>query len=631
MSWRQNKPEKSGNHGGSKVRIRLLAIFFIVFGFLAIVRLFDLQILKGSFYTALASGQHELYQRLFPERGSVYVIEKEGNKETLFPLVTNHDLYMLYAIPKEIVDPEETAKKVMAIFGLPEEINFKQVEKELFADISASTSPKLAAEIKEERKKKWYQEQLDLEIKKLADKFSRKEDPYEPIRHKLTPEQVEEIKALNIDGLAFQKEVWRFYTEKGLGGHLFGFWGFAGDNRQGKYGLEGYFDQILAGKFGEIHSERDAWGNIIAVGKNSLVEKIDGSDLVLTIDRAVQYKACQALYQAVDHFEAAGGAVVVMNPKTGAILAMCGAPDYNPDEYNKVDDIQVYNNPAIFKAYEPGSIFKVITMAAALDAGKIEPTTTYEDKGEVVYDHFHIKNFNDKIYGRQTMIEVLEKSINTGAIYAMKQTTAKVFTKYVKDFGFGQKTGIELDKEVVGDISNLDRRGEIYAATASFGQGIMVTPLQMLTAVSAIANEGKIMKPYIVSKIISHNKGQDEIEEFRPQEVRQVISPKAAAMLSGMMVSVVESGHGKPAAVPGYRVAGKTGTAQIANKNSGGYSSAVYTSFVGFAPFADPRIAIIVSLDNPQRGREAMVVAAPVFADIAKFALQYYNVPYDNK
>ncbi len=592
------------------------------------MKLFYLQILKGSFYEALAIGQHELYKKLFPERGSIYVVENNGSKQTLFPLVTNRDLHMLYAVPKDIEKPRETAEKLFGLFGLPDDIDMKKVEEELFADITVDLDPAMALEIKQTRLEKWQEEQKEKEITRLESLLAKADDPYEPIKHKLTDEQMEVIKLWAIKGLAFKNEIWRFYPEEGMGGHILGFWGFDSDNRIGKYGLEGYFDKELTGQFGEIQGEKDGLGNIIAIGSSSLKEKVDGFSLVLTIDRAIQYKACGALSRAVEYFKAESGSVIVMNPKTGAILAMCGAPDFNPDEYNKVEDVEVYNNPAIFKAYEPGSIFKAITMSIALDMNKVEPTTTYIDTGGVQIGPYNIKNYNDLVYGKQTMTEVLEKSINTGSIFAMRQVTPKVFAQYVKDFGFGQKTNIKLDKEVSGDISNLDKRGEIYAATASFGQGITVTTLQMITAVSALANGGKLMTPYIVSQII---KNDGKIETFKPQEVKQVISAKTATTISGMLVSVIENGHSKGAKIDGYRIAGKTGTAQVANKSSGGYSSDVNTSFISYGPFSDPVYAMIVRIDKPQWGKTGEAVAVPVATDIAKFILQYYNVPYDNK
>ncbi|MDO8668844.1 MAG: penicillin-binding protein 2 [Candidatus Buchananbacteria bacterium] len=628
MSWRENKLIRFRTREGKQGRIKFLAVFFVIFSILIIIKLFYLQIFRGSFYEALAIGQHELYQKLFPERGSIYVVEKNGDKQILFPLVTNKDLHMLYAIPKDIENPRQTAEKLFALFGLPDNIDMKKVEAELFSDITPDMDPAMSSEIKKARLDKWQEEQKEKEIARLEGLLSKPDDPYEPIRHKLKNEDLEIIKSWNIKGLDFKDETWRFYPEKGMGGHIFGFWGFEGDNKVGKYGLEGYFDKELTGQFGAIQGEKDGLGNLIAIGSSSLKEKVDGSSLVLTIDRAIQYKACQALSQAVDYFKAESGSVIVMNPKTGAILAMCGAPDYDPDEYNQVEDIEVYNNQAIFSAYEPGSIFKAITMSIALDTGKVEPNTTYVDEGGVQIGPYLIKNYNDLVYGKQTMTEVLEKSINTGSIFAVNRITPKVFSQYVKDFGFGQKTGIELNKEASGDISNLDKKGEIYAATASFGQGLTVTPIQMITAVSALANGGKLMKPYIVSQII---KSDGKIETFKSQEVKQVISSKTSSTISGMLVSVIENGHSKGAKIDGYRIAGKTGTAQVANKSNKGYSDAVNTSFISYGPFSNPVYVMMVRIDKPQWGKTGEAVAVPVATDIAKFILQYYNVPYDNK
>lgn len=628
MSWRENKLISAKTREEKPGRIKVLAVFFIIFSLLIIIQLGNLQILKSDFYTALALGQQQLYQKLFPERGSIYVVENNNGKQTLFPLVTNRELHMLYAVPQDITEPRQTAEKLFELFSPLEDIDLVKVEAELFSDISPDLDPALAREIKQARRAKWQAEQKEKEISRLEILLSKVNDPYEPIRHKLTDEQMAIIESWNISGLYFKNETWRFYPEKGLGGHLFGFFGFAGDNRVGRYGLEGYFDKELTGEFGEIRSEKDAWGNIITIGQNSLKEKVDGADLVLTIDRAIQYQVCLELKKAVDYFKAESGSVIVMNPKTGGILAMCGAPDYDPDAYNKVEDIEVYNNPAIFNAYEPGSIFKSITMSIALDMGQVQPETVYEDQGSVFIKPYTIKNYGDKVYGYQTMTQVLEKSINTGAIFVVEKITPKVFAKYVKDFGFGELTGIELDKEMPGDISNLDKPGDIYSATASFGQGLSVTPIQMVSALAALANDGKLMKPYLVSQII---KGDGEIKTFKPQMLKQVISSKAATTISGMLVSVVENTYSRVVKISGYRLAGKTGTAQIANKNNKGYSNAVSTSFVGYGPFADPRFAMIVRIDKPQWGKTGEVVAAPVFKEIAKFILQYYNVPYDSK
>jgi len=601
-------------------------ILFLVFAVVIVLRLFTLQVLRGGFYGALASGQHELYKKLFPERGSIFVQEKVAGQEVLYPLVANQTQKMLYAIPRDVEGASSTAQTLFEVLGYSKDFDLPKIEAELFADISSGTDSQLVAEIKEKRWALFWEEQKRAEIESIYNKLNKPDDPYEPLRPRITNAQYEALSKLDIKGLGYQDREWRYYPEKSIGGQIFGYVSADSDDGGGKYGLEGYFDDILRGKLGEIHSERDAFGNLIAIGDNSFEPKEDGADLVLTLDRAIQYKACAEIKAMVESSVAKQGTVVVLNPKTGAILAMCSWPDYSPEEYYKADDINVFNNPALFASYEPGSIFKTITMAAALDAGKVEPETAYIDTGMVAFGKDIIRNFADLTYGKMTMTQVLEFSINTGVIFAMRQMTPPVFAEYVIKFHFGKPFGIELGKEMSGDIRNLDQKAEIYSATATFGQGITVTPLQMAAAVGAIANGGKLMKPYIVSRIVY----PDRVEDFPPQEIGQPISAVSAAKLAGMMVSVTENGHAKKAQIPGYHVAGKTGTAQVP-KSGGGYKSedSIIGSFVGFAPFANPAFVMLVRVDEPVHGKVGEAVAAPVFKNVGQFILQYYNIPYD--
>ena len=262
-------------------------------------------------------------------------------------------------------------------------------------------------------------------------------------------------------------------------------------------------------------------------------------------------------------------------------------------------------------------------MAAALDAGKAKPDTTYEDTGEVKIGAYTIRNSDKKAYGVKTMTNVLEKSLNTGAVFVAKLLGHSIFRSYVKNFSFGALTAIEQPNENTGDINNLEKNSDIYLATVSFGQGISVTPIQLATAISAIANEGKLYKPYLLAKIISPE-GKEEITQ--PRFIRQVIAPETAKTIGAMMVSVLENGYGKLARVPGYYVAGKTGTAQVPNK-AGGYSEETIHSFVGFAPVENPAFVGVVKIINPKIGNFAEATAAPIFGKFAKFVLNYYQIP----
>lgn len=598
-------------------RIRVLSVVFLITALLFFGRLFVLQILRGGFYAALAADQHELFEKIFPERGTIYVAEKNGDQQVLYPLVANRRMYVVFAVPKEIEDATTTAERLLSVLGLPDD------DERSYAEVfSLGSSTVSSTIIRSERD----QQKFDLLSKWIAN-FNKKDKYYYPLRERIDDETIKKIEGLGLKGVDWVNRSYRFYPEKGVGGQIFGFWGYDGDERRGKYGLEGYYDNLLAGQMGEIKSERDAFGNIIALGNNQFKEKIDGSDLILTINRAIQFKACESLKKSIDKHGAKGGSIIVMEPSTGAILAMCSFPDFDPDKYYEVKDASLFNNKAIFDAYEPGSIFKPITMAGAIDSGRISSETYYTDTGVVDYGQDQIRNFENKSYGYVNMTRVLEYSINTGVIFAMRQMGSDNFIDYVKKFGFGEMTGIELQKEMPGNISNLKIKGEIHKATATFGQGITATPLQMITAFSAVINGGKLMKPYIVSQVIDDDKA---VKTSKPQVIRQVISAKTSLTLKAMLVSVVENGHAKGAQVPGYRIGGKTGTAQVPDKR-GGYKSddSIIGSFMGFAPYNNPKLAIFVRVDEPQSNRTGEGVAAPVFVEVANFALQYYNIPHD--
>ena len=336
---------------------------------------------------------------------------------------------------------------------------------------------------------------------------------------------------------------------------------------------------------------------------------------------------CEKLRAAVAKHGADGGTVVVLDPKTGAVMAICSVPEFDPNDFSKVEDLRRFNNPAIFGPYEPGSIFKPVTMAAAIDAGKVGPNTLYNDEGSVKIGPYTIRNSDGKAHGLQSMTQVLEESLNTGTIFAVRQLGAKPFLKYVEEFGFGSPTGIQLDTEASGDVDSLRKKGDIWSATASFGQGITTTPIQLAAAYGVLANGGKLMKPYVVDSI-EHPDGT--VVKTEPQVVRQVVTKRAAALVGGMLVRVIENGHGKRAAVPGYYIAGKTGTAQIAKSDGQGYEKDAFIgSFIGYAPVDDPAFVMLVKIDRPRDVEWAESSAGPLFGDIAKFLLQYLEIPPD--
>lgn len=553
------------------------------FAFLIVLRLFFLQVIDHNTYSALASGQHELFQKLYPTRGQVFVHDTKDEK--LIPVITNRQLTFFYADPRNIKDVSLTVQ-TLAVF-----LNWNDEQKTNFTE-----------------------------------RFSRSSDPYEPIQHGISKEIADKIIATKLPGIFSVLESSRYYPEPFMGGHILGFLGSNQDGSfAGKYGIEGFFNKELAGSPGFLKSNRDIAGRMIAAGNYALQSAKNGSDIVLTIDRTIQFKACTSLQESVKKHSADGGSIVIVDPKTGRILAMCGAPDFDPNQFHSVKDINTFNNPTIFDAYEPGSIFKGLTMSAAIDVGAVTPETTFDDPGFAMVDGWSkpIGNAQGKKYGTVNMTTVLEESINTGMIFSMRKMGSDIFASYVKKFGFGKLTGIELETEGAGDISHLDKKGEVYKATASFGQGITVTPLQVVMAYAAIANGGVLKKPFIVDEI---RNADGTVEKRTPQDMTQVVSQKTARTIGAMLVSVVEHGHGKKAGVPGYYIAGKTGTAQVASANGGYSEDNTIGSFAGFGPVEDPKFAMIVRIDHPRDVQWAESTAAPLFGEIAQFLLQYYEV-----
>lgn len=567
-------------------RIFFLAGMILLAIFLIIARLYVLQVLSYDSFRQLADSQHTLSTDLIPKRGEIFF----RDKDKLYPAAVNRGLKMAFAVPNEIEDKEETAKHVAEV--------------------------------------------LRLDRMELQDKLSRPDDMYEVLKHKLSDEEADRINASKLKGIYMSDEYFRYYPSGILASQVLGFVGWREDNFGGRYGIEAYSDNELRGVEGTITQNRDGSGRWISTGVKNLIKAKNGDSLVLTIDHSIQYEAEKVLGGTILKNDADNGSIVVMEAKTGKILAMAVSPTFDPNNYAATEDLNAYRNTIVSDAYESGSVFKPLLMAAALDSGVISPDTTYTDTGIVQEAGYSIRNSDLKANGVQTMTNVLEKSLNTGVIYVEKLLGNQNFAGYVKRFGFGEPTGIGLLSEASGNLNNLKNlKSDIQFFTAAFGQGITVTPIQLVAAYGAIANNGILMKPQIVDKII-HTDGNEE--SVPPQEVRRVISEKAALQTGRMLRSVVVEGHGKRADVPGYRVAGKTGTAQVASQTSRGYEDGINIgSFAGFAPENDPQFVILVRVNNPKSVEWAESSAAPAFGELMKFVLEYYNIEpteqYDQK
>lgn len=558
-------------------RIHGLAFFVLVAAFVILGKLYLLQIARHGIYTALAENQHTSKTELEAARGEIF-LQDENHP---YPVAVNREMQMAYAVPREMKDAAGAVDAIASILGLDQ--NF------------------------------------------VKDRLDDPNDMFEVLKHKLSDEEAQKIRDAKIAGIYLTGENFRYYPAGELAAQTIGFVASNGDERKGMYGLEASWQNELKGVSGMRSQEGDARGRWIPVSSRDVQAAKNGGDLILTINHTVQFEVEKILKETMEKFSAEGASAVVMDPKTGKILAMANQPSFNPNDFSSTEDISRFNNPAISAPYESGSVFKAFTEAIGIDDGKINGDTTYVDTGVVVEAGYEIHNSDLKANGVQTMTEVLEKSLNTGVIYIEKLVGNKKFADYVERFGFGQKTGIDLPGEVPGNTRNLENpKTTINFFTASFGQGISVTPLQLASAFSALANKGTLMKPQIVDEI-RYSDGRNE--KIEPKEVRQVITASAAEQTSKMLRSVVTNGHGSQADVPGYLVGGKTGTAQIAKVGAKGYEEGVNIgSFAGYAPVDDARFVLIVKIINPRGVEWAESSAAPTFGKIMKFLLEYYNV-----
>jgi cell division protein FtsI/penicillin-binding protein 2 len=511
---------------------------------------------------------------------------------------------------------------------------------------------------------------LGISQEKLSHQLTRRKVRYVFLKNRLEPEISRKIEDLNLKGVVLVPEHWRYYPEGSLASHVVG---FLSRDRIGQYGIEGYFNTDLEGKQGTIFASKDPFGRQITVTDSKIVSAVDGDSIVLTLDRIVQRKVEESIKGAVERFKADSGQIVVMNPFTGAIIAMANFPTFDPNNYAdafalrsvskkeiieptiplfKLNEMHKYVNvtdeeranpeipkfmfankfgPGVFKnkivseVYEPGSAFKPIVMAAALDAKEVEPQTTFLDEGPLKIDNFTIKNSTNIYWGKTTMTQVLDKSLNTGMSWVAKKLGMELMHKYLQAFGFGDYTNLLLEGESKGRLDYYKHWSKAQMLTQSFGQGIIVTPLQMAVAWSALANGGKLVQPTIVDSILR----KDQIIKTEPQVIRRVISEETSSVISSMLVSAVTNGYGHLAGIPGYLIAGKTGTSQMAGKG-GKYEvgeGTTITSFGGYIAF-NPQFVAIVKLDRPRIGEGTWgeTTAAPVFREIAEFMIDYYNI-----
>lgn len=742
-------------------RLSILLIFFVGFGAILVIKLFQLQIIQHDYYVSKALDKQQGYTELEPRRGEIYVTDYHSG--SFSRVATNTTLDTIFADPSLIADPDFLTEKLVPILFdeeeayREEELRLKDQRKTLAPELTEEEildilKPRSIDELMQEFKKEIrdklsqrvrqeivlysdpsnsiresirsldlsgieiedkqilvypprisdpasYAEKmskiLDISYKRLINIFEGK-NRYVVLATKLTPDKSDQIQELIKEdkdaykGIGFEDRSYRFYPEGQLAAQVLGFV----DSNGGQYGVESYFEDLLAGKSGIFKATLDGLGNQITVGDDTLIEPaIDGSNIYLTIDRSIQMEAERLLSESVINTRSDAGQLIVMNPKTGQILAMAHYPTFDPnkfwealdteeffinddpesEEYNadQIEEKQfgkikehyfvedertqlefrimpivseetgetyyekfkntvgsaVYRNRVIQDLYEPGSVFKAITMSAAIDSQSVTAKTTINDVAKIKVDEFTIDNALGKHYGLITMTQVLETSNNIGMAWVAQTIGRQLFYSYMEKYGLTRRTDIELPNESQGKIAPFNKWAESELVTHAFGQGISTTPIQMITALSVLANDGVMMQPTIIKKI-EDPKG--EVVENEPKVVRQVVTKKTADTLTAMLVSVVEKGQGKGARVPGYTIAGKTGTAQTYKHGQPleGAGTTIVT-FAGYAPANDPKFLVLVKLDRPRISPWADVTATPLFKKIAAYLLQYLNVAPD--
>jgi len=551
-----NKPGITHN------RIRVIVGIIPVITAIVLIRLFYWMVLRGPELQTKSDRQHQTVTVLKAKRGDI--LDKDGGV-----LAGTKNLYHLF-----VYKPQLTISKNDLI---------EQLLNSISPDQEASTEADL---------RNYLQGRLSLSSNWIS------------LKHYLTSEEKQLIESQRIAGLGFEDEYVRYYPESSMAAQILGFVGQdAAGQEQGYFGLEGYFDRLLKGREGKIRTEKDGQGNPILIGNYQFLHAVEGKPIKTTIDKKIQYLSENILKEGIEKYGAVAGNVIVMEVKTGKIRAMASFPNYDPGKFSEFDKTS-YKSPIAGDLFEPGSIFKPLVMAAALNEKVLTPQTKCDIcSGPIQIGKYAIKTWDEKYHPNSTMSEVIVNSDNTGMVFAANKLGANKFSEYLKKYGLGKKTRIEIQEEVTGVVKDGKNYGDIDLATNSFGQGIAITPIQMIAAINTIANGGNYIGP--------------TLEEEKTGETRSVLSREAVTDITQIMIMAVQSGEAKWAKPAGISIAGKTGTAQIPIE--GHYDpDKTIASFVGFFPTENPRYTMLVSLREPQTSQWGSETAAPLWFSLAK-------------
>lgn len=561
----------------SNARLNIVIVVIFLISGLVLTRLFYLQITEGNFYKAMAEGQQNSVSEVEGIRGEIYFRNGEL-------LATNQQEPYIFISPEEIADKDGTAEYISNVTG---------VKKDTIIEL-----------------------------------MNKPGSYYEIVKNNVSNDEMDEITNLALKGVYIGYKNKRYYPQETLASQIVGF--ISGDG-EGQYGLEEYYDELLKGKTELKKQEKNPWGFLFSLTDS---DSMDGASLVTTLDYNIQFEAEKLLKEGVSKYGAEGGEIIVMDPDNGEIIAMAQAPGFDPNNYEstRMEDFQ---NSATQKLFEPGSIFKPITMSSAINENAVTPDTIFDDKlGYAQFGTYRVYNYLNKSWGKVTMTEALQHSVNTALMFAEQKLGDEKFMQYLDSYGLFEDTGIDLAGEVSSSNSEIrkaydNKTSEVTFGNAAFGQGIAMNPLQMVRAFAATINSGKLVKPHIVKEIDSGTK-----QEIGPQITKEnIISEETSLKLKNMLISVVESGFGNLAKIPGYFIGGKTGTAQVPYTslgiNKSGYSDHTWQTFMGFAPAFDPKFIILVKLNNPTSTKTSEYSAVPVFHELAKYIFDYWQIPPD--
>jgi stage V sporulation protein D (sporulation-specific penicillin-binding protein) len=561
-------------------RIRFLMSCVVVVALILASKLYIVQVVDGSVYSEKADRQYVKPNQTVFDRGTIFFETKDG---TLLSAATVKEGFTLVMNPKLLTDPEGAYNAIREL--LP-------IEKESFMQKAAKT-----------------------------------DDPYEEIMKKVDKNVGFILDDMKIPGIRAYKENWRVYPGEKLAAHAVGLMGYKDDEYAGRYGLERYYENIL--RRGANSTYVNFFAEIFADIQNKILKgkELEG-DVVATIEPTVQNFLEKKLSEVHAHWQPDSAGGIIMNPKTGEIYAMSALPNFNPNNLKDVEDPRIFSNPLVENVYEMGSIVKALTMAAGLDSGAVTPESTYNDEGFLTLNGKRIANYDGKARGVVSMQQVLSQSLNTGAAYVALKIGNEKFRQYLYNFGIGELTGIDQPNEQKGIIENLKSPREIEMATASYGQGIAMSPIVTVRALSALGNGGKLVKPHLVKRI-DYKVGVSKVIE--PESVRQVISKNASEEITRMLVEVVDKAlKNGDIKMEHYSIAAKTGTAQIADSENGGYYGDRYLhSFFGYFPAYDPKFLVFLYQVYPKGAQYASETLTMPFSDLAKFLINYYEIPPD--